>query len=328
MDQERILLIADYLTRCAAEPPGVTIRDIRNYLENNTNVGPVTVITIRRDLERLESTGQYQLTSTPGLHNTFYYVLHSRGFTFNEIRFIVDSISINRFISDREMTALIKKFEGLCSEKNVRQLISRVQLSYRTPASDLLKNLEEIHRIISEKRTINFEYGKYDVSGQKQFEWKERLIFPAEVRYFDERFYLICIEIGTQSRRVYRIDRMRRITAGDVMRGVKPLPRPKCAQVDIFDIAETVRLKLRVRRALLDEMLEVLGKDASSQPDPDRPGCVIVRATVGISRQFNNWVLRYGDSIEILEPVHIREGFVAELDRLRTMYLPADSGES
>lgn len=325
MEHERILQIADYLMRCAADPPGVTIRMIQDYLAANTNLGDVSALTIRRDLDRIEATGQYQLERTPGAHNTAYYRLLSRGFTFNEIRFIVDSVSINRFISDREMKALIKKFEGLCSDKNVRQLISRVQLSHRTPASDLLKNLEEIHRIISEKRMINFEYGKYDVHGVIQFEWKERSIVPVEVLYYNERFYLICFDTETERRRVYRIDRMRRVTSGNICRGKHTLPRPECALVDVFDIRESVRLKLRVKRKLLDEMLETLGKYADSQDDPDHPECVIIRATVGISSNFNSWVLRYGDNIEILAPQHIREDFIQTLNRLREMYSAAET---
>ncbi len=325
MDHERILLIADYLTRCAADPPGVTVRMIQDYLADNTNIGEVTALTVRRDLDRIEATGQYQFERNPGAHNTAYYRLISRGFTFNEIRFIVDSVSINRFISDREMKALIKKFEGLCSDKNVRQLISRVQLSHRTPASDLLKNLEEIHRIISEKRMINFEYGKYDVHGVIQFEWKERSIVPVEVLYFNERFYLICTETETDRRRVYRIDRMRRVTAGNICRGRRALPRPECALVDIFDIKESVRLKLRVKRRLLDEMLETFGKYADSQDDPDHPDSVIIRATVGISSNFNSWVLRYGDMIEILAPQHIRDDFIQTLNRLCGMYSAAEA---
>ena len=35
-------------------------------------------------------------------HNTAYYALIDKGFSFNEIRFIVDSISINKFLTSKD----------------------------------------------------------------------------------------------------------------------------------------------------------------------------------------------------------------------------------
>ena len=92
------------------------------------------------------------------------------------------------------------------------------------------------------------EYGKYDVKGEIRFERKERSIVPVEVNYFNERFYLICMETETHRRRVYRIDRMRAITEGEVWRGSRAFPKTECACVDIFDMKEQVRLKMRARR--------------------------------------------------------------------------------
>ena len=72
----------------------MTIRDIQNHLANNFGMDNVSVITIRRDIERLETMG-YDIRKKNGAHNTAYYSLRGKGFTFNEIRFLVDSVSIN-----------------------------------------------------------------------------------------------------------------------------------------------------------------------------------------------------------------------------------------
>ncbi|MFR6588081.1 MAG: hypothetical protein ACLUSL_10065 [Ruminococcus sp.] len=84
----------------------------------------------------------------------------------------MDSISINKFLSPEQKRKLIHKFEGLCSESEVRQLMSRVSISTcGAPSLDLLENLDAIHRIIAEKRTLNFDYGKMDA--QRHFHYQE-----------------------------------------------------------------------------------------------------------------------------------------------------------
>ena len=57
MEHERIIHILDFLTRCTDENHGVTIQEIKRHLESETNMQEVAVVTIRRDLERLERSG-------------------------------------------------------------------------------------------------------------------------------------------------------------------------------------------------------------------------------------------------------------------------------
>lgn len=69
MEHERIIYIYEYLSRYTDEKREVTIKDIQSHLEGTTNLGKVSVLTIRRDLERLGSMGNDIRTRT-GAHNT------------------------------------------------------------------------------------------------------------------------------------------------------------------------------------------------------------------------------------------------------------------
>ena len=100
MDQERIIFILDYLSRYTDENKAVTIKDIQHHLANVCNLSRVNDVTIRRDLDRLTSAGNH-IVKYSGEHNTAYYALIDKGFSFNEIRFIVDSISINKFLTSK-----------------------------------------------------------------------------------------------------------------------------------------------------------------------------------------------------------------------------------
>ncbi|MBR5370919.1 MAG: WYL domain-containing protein [Oscillospiraceae bacterium] len=318
MESERIILIQQYLSRYAVEPPGVTIKQVREYIRENSNLTDASVQTIRRDLEALSMLEDIRITN--GAHNTAYYQYVSGGFTFNEIRFLVDSVSINKFLSDGAKQKLIKKFEGLCSEQQIRMLISRIHLTHQTPSSDLLNNLDIIHRMIAEKRRINFEYGKNDLRGEMHYQYKDRNFVPAEVVYFENRFYLRGVNPETGEPRTYRIDRMRRIKEGEQVKKVPKLPKQEGAVLDMFGAERQADIVLRVKRTLVDEMQEQFGRNVNIRDDAEHADCVLVRARVGISRNFTSWVLRYGGDAELLEPADLREEMREKLAALLGKY--------
>lgn len=159
----RILYVLDYLSRNTDAEKGATLKDIQAYLLNQTNAGSVSTLSIQRDIDQIDAMG-YTVDIRKGAHNTSYYHMRDRGFTFNEIRFLVDSVSINKFLSNAQKQRLFRKFEVLRSESEVRKLVGRITLSEVAPPSlDLLDNLECVHQIIAEKRKIHFQYGKYNI---------------------------------------------------------------------------------------------------------------------------------------------------------------------
>ncbi len=321
MEHERIIRILDYLRRVTDDSHSVTVRDIQAHLANTTNLRDVSALTIRRDLERLESQG-VDIKKTNGPHNTALYSVTGKKFTVGEIRFIVDSLSINKFLSARQKQELIHKFEGMCSESEIRQLISRIELNEagRAPR-DLLGNLDKLHRLISERRRVHFSYGKFDSAGNIRYDSKPRDVLPVKVIYVDERFYLRCWSEETGAFRTYRIDRMKNIKAGDPDRRRLPRPeKPEGFVVNVFEPERFERVTFRVKRYLLDEMLEQLGHTASSRDDFDDPGKVIIRAVCGINTQFYLWVMRYGDGVEITSPSDVRRAFSDELKKVSALY--------
>lgn len=306
MESERILHILNYLTRSTNETKSVTAREILNHLAANYDLQNVSVLTLRRDIDRLITAG-YDIRITHGAHNTAYYALCGRGFSFNEIRFLVDSVSINQFLSEEQKKQLIRKFEVFCSEEELRRLVSRVVIAGQVaPSTDLLCNLERVHGLIAAKQKIVFEYGKYDTERQMQFYSKKREMIPGSVVYFDGRFYLRCTDEETGDERTYRIDRMRDIRSGGKAKRTAMLSKPDGVQLDMFQPDRFVTVTLRADRVLLDDMLERFGRftdDVRQDADPNR---VQIRVRLGISAGFYRWVMRYGDQLEVLAPADIR----------------------
>lgn len=320
MDQERIILTLDFLSRYTDKDKYVSVKDIQNYLETVGNFKSVAPITIRRDIDRLTSMGN-NIVRVTREHGAAYYALLDKGFSFNEIRFIVDSISINKFLSVSQKTTLIKKFEGMCSDKEIRQLISRIKLNDRCSNSlDLINNLGIIHSLIAEKRRINFEYGKFDTQKQMRYYSKRREIIPVTVVYFHEHFYLQCFNEADGKWRTYRVDRMKDIQGGDK----SSVKLPKEEKVDAFvtdmfapDYYE--HITLRVKRYLLDDMIENFG-DLALVRDDETEGYVRINVKVGINRKFYLWLMKYGDGVELIAPAKERADFLDEVRKMLANY--------
>jgi predicted DNA-binding transcriptional regulator YafY len=145
-------------------------------------------------------------------------------------------------------------------------------------------------------------------------------MIPCRVVYFDERFYLKCVDEKTLSHRTYRIDRMRKITADGKTKINADIPKPDGVQVDIFEPECFEIVTFRVKRFLLDDMIEIFGEYAVCRDDTENPDCVIVRVKIGISQSFCRWVMKYGENIEIISPANIRERFCKELEKISDIY--------
>ena len=321
MDQERIIYILDYLSRYTDEKKAVSIKEIQDHLANVCNLTRVNDVTIRRDLDRLTNAGNH-IVKYNREHNTAYYALIDKGFSFNEIRFIVDSISINKFLTSKQKRQLIKKFECMCSDAEIRQLISRITLNDKcSPSLDLLENLDLIHKLIADRRKINFEYGKYDTDKRIKYYKKKRDLLPVRVIYFDERFYLRCYNEETEAWRTYRIDRMKDIEKGNVSRHRIPKETKQEGFVtDMFEPEYYETVTLKIRKYLLDDMMEHFGEYASIIRHTDDGESMSISVRVGINRRFYLWVMKYGDGIELLSPSNLRADFLTEVRKMLGAY--------
>ncbi|WP_081850014.1 WYL domain-containing protein [Ruminococcus sp. HUN007] len=321
MEHERIICVLEYLSRYSDENTYVSIKQIQDYVSQVGNLSMPAEVTIRRDIDRLTNMGN-NIVKKNCDHNKAFYALIDKGFSFNEIRFIVDSISINKFLTSKQKRQLIKKFEGMCSDAEIRQLISRITLNEKcSPSLDLLNNLDLIHRLIAEKRKINFEYGKYDTDKKIKYYHKKRELIPVKVVFFNNRFYLKCYNEETEAWRTYRIDRMKNIESGEVSRCLLP-KEEKCDGfiIDMFEPEYYENVTLRVKRVLLDDMMEHFGEYASVSRYSDDGNSVNISVRVGINQRFYLWVMKYGDGIELLSPPKVRSEFLSEVRKMLGAY--------
>ena len=139
--------------------------------------------------------------------------------------------------------------------------------------------------------------------------------------FFNNRFYLKCYNEETVAWRTYRIDRMKNIESGEVSRCLLP-KEEKCDGfvIDMFEPEYYENVTLRIKRVLLDDMMEHFGEYASVSRYTDDGNSVNISVRVGINQRFYLWVMSYGDGIELLSPVKTRSEYLAEVRKMLGAY--------
>ena len=321
MSKERIIAVYDYFMHNTDDKHYVTIRQIQDYLLNETNITDVSYQSISRDINCLINSGN-DIKKKSGAHNEAFYSLENKGFTFDIIRFIIDSIAINKDLTRTVKEHILECFSSICSQSEIRNLKSRIVTKEECPKSlDLVANLGIIHSIISERKRINFDYGKFNNKKEMVYYHKDRKLLPIEVVYTNDHYYLKCFNLLDSQRRTYRIDRMKNITADEIDKTVIPSEeKAECFMADIFapDYISPVFLKVHIE--LRDEMFEKMGRFAEVIDESTYDDSVVIRVIAGINKHFYLWLMSYGDGIEILGPEKIAEGFYEENKKMIKPY--------
>ena len=87
--------------------------------------------------------------------------------------------------------------------------------------------------------------------------------------------------------------------------------KPQGFVADMFEPEYYETVTLRVKKYLLDDMLEHFDGFARLLKEPNKK-YVRLSVKVGINQQFFLWIMKYGDQIEVVEPADIRKRFLQE----------------
>jgi predicted DNA-binding transcriptional regulator YafY len=321
MDRERILYIFDYLSRYTDENHAVSIKDIKEHLAQVNGIKNVDDATIRRDIARLINAGN-NIVKVNRDHNRAYYALIGKGFSLSEIRCLIDSVTLNTSLSPAHREKLIRKFEGMCSDEEKKQLVSRIEVAERsTVSADLLKNLDKLHSLIAEKRTIDFAYSEYD-EALHHIESKDFYeLLPVNISFQDKHYYLKCYRKIDDVWLVFRIDRMREIESGNVTKRRPPkTEKTFYFSADMYEPERNTIVTLKVKLSMVNDLLEKLGEYAAYSPCRDDKEYGILTVRAGINKSFYLFLLGCGSGVELVSPPEIRAEYLTEVRKMLGAY--------
>lgn len=243
----------------------------------------------------------------------FYLV---REFTDGELSLLVDSLLFSNHVSYSQCRELVRKLEGLSSQ----YFHSRIQHIARQPNDSsgnqqLFLNIELLNEAISQNRKVSFRYTEYSTD-KKIYPRKrpngtvrEYIVTPYQMAAKEGKYYLICNHDKYDNSSNYRLDRIRDLNI--LKEPGKPFSGLKDANGNSLDLGtymaqhpymfsgENTRIRMRIVKSMVSDVIDLFGKDAVFSDEDDRNVTVTVYANEMATEQFAR---TYAPDVIVLEP--------------------------
>lgn len=260
-----------------------------------------------------------------------YYYEHE--FNESELRLLIDGLLFSKHIPYSQCKELIEKLESLSSER----FQSHVKHIRSMPADmpnnkQLFYTIEVLDEAITKGKQVKFAYCGYGTDKKlhsRLNRWgKPRMmkINPYQMAATNGRYYLICNMDKYDDVANYRVDRITDIVLLDTpakpkseVRGLErglDLPKHMAEHLYMFP-GDSVRVKFRAQKYLLNDIIDWFGKDVTFSSENDE--------TVDVSVMVNRtamemWAMQYALHVEVLEPEELREKVKENIEKAADKY--------
>ena len=275
------------------------------------------------DIEVLTRYGM-DIEKAPG--NRGWYVA-SRSFELPELKMLTDAVSVAKFISRKQTSAIIKQLSLLADSHHANELNRQVLFpdSVKNDAISPYYAIDAIYAAIRSNVKLEFQYT--ELQPDKTLKPKKNgalyQISPWGVIWSEERYYMLGYDPGINGIKHYRVDRIRRaVPIYDVPREGK-------------DVFERYRRGFTKRTFGMfggrDEKVKLICKNYLAGIIADRFGYDVmmlkrdddsfsVNVTVSLSPQFYGWLASLGDSAELVSPQSVKDDYLNYLKNICSIY--------
>ncbi|GGF27499.1 transcriptional regulator [Halobacillus andaensis] len=279
--------------------------------------------TLKRDMEVLEDTG-FEVIKNTGRFGKVYYSYQDRVFETYQLRLINDALLSAKFITEKEKKELIEKTKQLTS-KHIAKTLPDPMLFSQSANDDyqLVKlSIDHVHRAISERKVLHYQYGKYNM--KKEFEFHRDgstyEVEPYALIWQNDFYYLIGRFKETDEMRHYRLDRMRNIRLSEerFQRRKDFNTQDYVSQSFHMFAGENVWVKIEFDQSLINVVLDRFGHDAHITPSSDDHFILSTKAKM--STGLVNWILTWGRKAKVLSPDGLVEEVQEEIEAMYARY--------
>ena len=239
-----------------------------------------------------------------------------REITDGELRLLIDYLLSLKYIPAGQCRDLIEKLENLSNEN----FKSHISYASGLPAGhksnpQLFYNIELLDDAIYRNRKITFEYTEY--KKDKKSYSRERQdgsiriykVTPYQMAAKEGKYYLICNYDKYNDISNYRVDRIKNISITEEQgkpfeqlewSGGRAINLEQYMAEHVYMFAsETSRAKLRIKKPLISDVIDLFGDDIRFMDESDDEVSVSVRATEEAIEQFAK---TYLPDVVVLEP--------------------------
>ena len=205
--------------------------------------------------------------------------------------------------------------------------VSNLPELHRTINKQAMYSLDIINDAISEKKKISFIYNDVGIDFKLHPRRdREYIVNPYQIVANNGRFYLICNYDKYDNIGHYRIDQMTDVRMlPDKIKPMKEVPEvahgldlPKHMAEHIYMFpGESVDVVMLAEKDILTELVDWFGTDFRIMEDKDNMLKIRVRVN---PKAMRFWALQYGPSVEILQPIILRNRLKEDIEKMSKKY--------
>lgn len=303
----KIFYILAYLEENSHEGRPVKASELISMLDRDHRIS-CDRKTVYSDIAALQEYG-IDIVSIPGKNGGYY--IASRNFELPELKLLVDAVYSSRYLTEKKSRELIEKLCKQCNKHDAGLVRRNMLISGRVKSMNetIYYNVDAIQEAIASNKQVTFRYFDWDLGGKRKYREKKYLASPYGLCQDNENCYLLAFSErhGITS---YRVDRMTDIRITEDVR----IPCPELTGPALNEHAnrlfqmysgDTIDVKLRFHRSLINVVVDRFGKDTMLIPDGDDYFNFTVR--VAVSPMFLSWVIGFGSKAKILYPSTVVE---------------------
>jgi predicted DNA-binding transcriptional regulator YafY len=208
-----------------------------------------------------------------------------------------------------EMNSILEKMGSIFKNASNHDWVE-IDFSHWGSMPNEKNKFNDIKRAMLQRHIIHFEYVNAD--GYKS----SRLVEPEKLLYKGNSWYLIAFCRKQQSRRTFRISRLKNVEVTTEEFVQRTLPGPGNEELS-DDARPLVQLKLRFQAKVLNRLYDDFDDSFITKNDD---GSFTVEVAFPEDEWIYSYLLSFGSFVEVLEPMHIRRMIADKMKQALLLY--------
>lgn len=276
--------------------------------------------TLYRNIEMLQDFG-YDISIYSD--NGKGYYLRDRQFETSQINILCNAIHSSTFIPINSSKELINKLLATQSKYFRSDYKATVFMENKNKKEnkEFFLNVEVISEAIKNRKTISFNYTKYNLNKELVDKRQEPyIISPYYMVYRGEKVFMIGKSIHHEDLTHFRVDKMKNIKLTDdrYIRLAKSEDPYEYAKSKIYMYnGDDLKVAIKCDYEILDDIIDIFGKDIRLEKQDDNYFVAYVKTSM---QGMAYLALQYINHMEVLEPVEVRQEIIKALKNGQKKY--------
>ncbi len=317
------LCVLEVLRRHSSQERPMTMAQIEDGLRSEFGM-QAGRNAVARNLSLLRELG-YDIGKGPGGKGVYLEPVFSDG----ELRVLIDSVLLSRYIPSDEARVLIGKLQGMGRPGFSDGLrgVQAVDKWNRTHNRDFFERMEALTRAIAAHVQVRFQYGHVGTDGQLHDDGRMRQAHPLALICAQGQYYLLACYEGAQEVRHFRVDHISGLAATELpartaydlpdFHGGVDMARYAAEHRYMFS-GVPMRVRLRVPVSKAGQVYDAFGQYARMTPETDGEN-MVVQLTSSLEN-MRIFALQYAGICEVLEPEELREMVRQDVEKIARKY--------